>query len=415
MDEACPARLHLALALGLFVLGALALAADPTIRGVSRTVPLLALGVFPVLVAGTTRMLLSGLGRREVAGPPSLALIPASLMAAGALVVWLAPATGGASGPGPAGAARGGALLWSAGMLAHAAIGLGTLRRPRRDAAPREDAALGAQWDPPEALLTGGLLYGLAATALVPAAAAGVLPWAAAHHAVLAGFVVLTILGVALQVLPRFTGAAWPPWTLRIAAPALAAPAFLALGISGNAAMLAAGAMLQAVALGGFALAGLGLLARAPRRRAPDAAYAVACVAALGGVGLGLGFVFSPDLRVFAPVHATLQLLGFVGLFALAASQDLYAPALRPGGAAFRVHTFAVTGLAAAGIGLAAAGLALGAPGLARAGFLAYAAALGLHLAGALAARRRAAPRQRVRPSPRSPSLPGTGLGGNHP
>lgn len=402
-DEAAGARTHLALAMGLFLLGVAALAQAPTPTGLLRAAPLVALGAFPVLIAGTSRMLLSGLARRTVAGPARLALLPAALMALGAVGAWTLPAQGLAS--------LLAAVVWAAGVASYVVVV--TLTARSRRPVPRDGPE---RWTMAAVLHAAAAAYALVAALAVPLAAAGLVAWPVAFHVVLPGFVVCTLVGVALQVLPRFTGGTWPRWTSWAVAAAVPAPALLAAGLTASRPLFLAGAALEATALGGFAVATLVLLGRRTRRRPADLAYAGAVLAVLGGVGLGLGFALDPLLQRYVPVHATLNLLGFVGLFVLGASQDLYAPALRPGRDAARRHALVVTGLAAAGLALAAAGLTLGAAestGLsvpvARLGFISYLAALGVHLAGAIAAQQRTPGRLRLHAAPRRGSTPDLG------
>ncbi|MGV3759933.1 MAG: hypothetical protein ACO1PW_10405, partial [Actinomycetota bacterium] len=221
----------------------------------------------------------------------------------------------------------------------------------------------------------------LAAGAL--AALAGEGSWLALHL-VLAGAVILAISGVSLMLTVTWSAAPAPPdgWVraqrglivVGAAGVAVGRHMDLPVGIVGIA--------------GGAHLAGLLLLSgllwitvvRGVERRfdAAVVAYEAALLAGLGGLGLGIAMAVDAPTVALRATHVAVNLLGLVGLvvggtlpfFAATVGRSRMAPHATP-------RRLLVTTTALAGALLAAAlGLVAEQDGLARAGLLAYAAAV---------------------------------------
>lgn len=384
LGEAPLARRAAILALAFFFAAAATLAWRGTsMTEILRAFPLFALGGFSILIFGTSRLLISGMAGRDVVGGGATAALASATAAAGAVGLFFASST------------RVGsvafALLWAIGALTHVVV-IGLTLRGRSARPPVTDARLppAPRW-PLRALEGASLAYAAASAIVVPLAYAGRLPLASAAHVVLVGFVVTTIMGVASHILPRFTGAPMPRVMLSLLAPiAVASPAAMSLGLAGRRALLPIGALGEALAVALFGASVVVVLAQTRRFRPQDVAYATAPFAIGIGGGLALAFATSGLLGSQLATHAILNVFGFVGLFVLAASTDLYGPALQPGAAPAKRHAGAVLALTMLGLAVAAVGTALPLDLLARAGMAIYAVAILWQLAGVVATHRRA-------------------------
>lgn len=362
---------HLPVALALVGLGVahLVLEGLQTLAVLRAAFPL-ALGGFVVLVVGTSRMLLAGTAGIPVAGR-RVWWLPGLLTAVGSLGLHVA------FGGRPSLLAPS-AIAWGLGLGLHAGLLGFSLARARGGLQIVEG------W--PALLATiAALGYGLAAAVAVPSVALASFSLLAALHLVVTGFVVLAIAAVVLDVLPRFAGRELPnAWCAAIAVTLALGPMLLAEGFHRSAPLLRYGALVEGL---GLALLGGGLVwlvLGSERERISFLLYAVAGVAVLVGTILGVGIVLGWVPRAQAAWHGAVNLLGFVGLVVLGAVIDLFAPALSPGAEPLAVHNRAVVGLAVVGTGGLMATPML--PGWAvRLALAAYAAAVGLHLAGSVA------------------------------
>lgn len=279
---AAPAAIAFAALGALFLAGAiarLALASSPW-GALAQAMPLLGLGAAPLFLFA----LAVPRGRGPI-GPP----IDAALVALGALLVFVAHEV-------EHGLAPIGAGLWALGMTSHVLLRV-------RDRPLGVSRAIGAR-----ALHLGSLAYGLAAAAAVPMAYTGGVTITAAFHLLLPGYATLGLLAWAAER-ERFPRAV----ATIVAGLGLLGPALLALGNSGGATALLAGAGVEAPAL---ALGAIGLLAVAAAAPRPAGSPALlgAAAAIAAGVVLGVLFALSPATRVLAPVHGLLNAVGFVGL-----------------------------------------------------------------------------------------------------
>ncbi|WP_436900753.1 hypothetical protein [Halovenus halobia] len=167
--------------------------------------------------------------------------------------------------------------------------------------------------------------YGLlAADTALPTLLDGYPPRAA--HLLAAGGGVLLLFTVGFRLLPRFFVATVDR---RLALVVLTAgalgPAIIALSLPAGQ-LFAVGAVLQATAVTGYAVAIGVLFTRSERRRV--GLYGVLLGAGAGVVGVGLGLLFAVD-GVTAPriaAHARLNLLGLLGMTIVGVTYQFYPP-----------------------------------------------------------------------------------------
>ncbi|MFB6183536.1 MAG: hypothetical protein ABEI96_03190 [Haloarculaceae archaeon] len=288
-------------------------------------------------------------------------------------------------------AGAGGATVWAAGV----AVFLGTQAWTIRDNLTGAETATGeanadrrpvdraANAVVPVALayLLAGTYGTLAAWTALPPLIDGYLP--RTSHLLAAGAVALVLFGVGFRLLPRFLTARPPRWLVAVVLPTGAVgPAVLAATLPAGG-WFVAGAVLEATAVVGFALAYLALFVRSDRRRVGF--YGVLAGAACGVLGVALGLWFA--LRGLVPsllhAHFRLNVLGFLGLTTVGVTYQFYPPAVGTFPGASDRGALAVLGLLLGGLGLQVAGLVAGVAGVetlgavvSTAGALAYVALL---------------------------------------
>lgn len=149
-----------------------------------------------------------------------------------------------------------------------------------------------------------------------------------ASHLLAAGTGAVLVFALGFRLLPRFL-VATPPWPLvAIVLPAGAlAPAILARGLP-DGTVFQVGAILQSVAIAGFAVAFWILYHRSDRHRVGFYGVLASTVGGLLAVALGLHFAFAtPDPDLVA-AHRRLTLLGFLGLAIVGVSYQFYPPGI---------------------------------------------------------------------------------------
>lgn len=185
---------------------------------------------------------------------------------------------------------------------------------------------------------------------------------AGTSHLLAAGGAALLVFAVGFRLLPRLLVVSVPRAAVAVVLGAGAVgPALLSLFLY-DPPWFAVAAVVEAVAVVGFAATYLVLFARSERRRVGFYAVGLAAVAGVAGVSLGLHVAvagFEPGL---VPAHRRLNLLGFLGLTVVGVALTLYPPtAGRFPGATDRTGWTAVAGIAA-GLAVEVLGhLALGA------------------------------------------------------
>lgn len=214
------------------------------------------------------------------------------------------------------------------------------------------------------------------ATALPPLL--GPLP-ARASHLLAAGFAGVTLFAVGFRLLPRFLVATVPRSLAAVVLAAGAAgPALLAWSLYGDAAFHAA-AMLQAVAVVGYAAAVGLLLVRTDRRRVGLYGVGLGAVAGVAAVGLGLTLAMDVAAVGTRAAHRRLNLLGFLGLTIAGVTYQFYPPAVGKHPLAGDRTAVAALGLLAGGLALQVGGLLGGASAVVTAGEAAVGGGAALH------------------------------------
>lgn len=160
-----------------------------------------------------------------------------------------------------------------------------------------------------------------------------ILAFAQTAHLLAAGTAALLIFAVGFRLFPRFLVASPPRTLVAVVLPAGAlGPAILASGLY-RGWWFRVGALLQAIAVVGFALAYAALFVRSERRRVGFYSVLAGVTAGVFGVLVGLHFAFSGVTTMFGgvtaalvSVHFRLNVLGFLGLTIVGASYQFYPP-----------------------------------------------------------------------------------------
>lgn len=147
-------------------------------------------------------------------------------------------------------------------------------------------------------------------------------------HLLAAGTASLLVFAVGFRLLPRFLVASPPLGLVLVVLPTGAvAPALLAAHLPFGRAF-EVGALLQSIAIAGFALAFWLLYYRSERRRVGFYGVLACTVAGLMGVGIGLFFAFESIDSGLLDAHRRSNVLGFLGLAIVGISYQFYPPAV---------------------------------------------------------------------------------------
>jgi hypothetical protein len=214
-------------------------------------------------------------------------------------------------------------------------------------------------------LLAGSYELAAAWTALPPILD-GYAPRAA--HLLAAGTAALLVFTIGFRLLPRFL-VARPPMAL-VAVVLLAGavgPALIAMGLPAGP-LLVAGAVLEAGAVVGFALAYGWLFVQSDRQRVGFYPVGLGMLAGVAAVLLGLHMATVGFDPATARAHARLNILGFLGLTVIGVTYQFYPPAVGGFRGATDRTALAVAGLVAFGLVLEVAGLLAGVAPLVAAG-----------------------------------------------
>ncbi|QLH78055.1 hypothetical protein HZS55_12425 [Halosimplex rubrum] len=190
--------------------------------------------------------------------------------------------------------------------------------------------------------------------AAVPALLDGYPP--RATHLLAAGGAALLLFAVGFRLLPRFLVVDLPPWVPWVVLPPGAlGPALLATGLPAGP-VFRAGAVLEAVAVVGFAAVYARLFRATDRDRVGFDGPLLGVGFGVLAVALGLSFAFGSVDPALVAVHHRLNLLGFLGLSIVGVTFQFYPPTVgRFPGAGDRLARVAM-GLIAGGLGLELAG-----------------------------------------------------------
>jgi hypothetical protein len=147
-------------------------------------------------------------------------------------------------------------------------------------------------------------------------------------HLLATGAAGVLVFALGFRLLPRFFSAPLPRWlAAAVLVSGATGPTLLACGLPGGP-WFRVGALLESVAVGGFALAVALLFRRSDRRRTGLVGVLVGAACGLLGVALGLWFAFGSLSPALVRAHLRANLLGFLGLTVVGLAYQFYPPAV---------------------------------------------------------------------------------------
>jgi hypothetical protein len=150
----------------------------------------------------------------------------------------------------------------------------------------------------------------------------------ATSHLLAVGGATLLLFAVGFRLLPRFLAARPPRPLVAVVLPAAAVgPWLLATGLPAGT-RLQWGAVVESVAVLGFALALAVTVRRSDKRRVGFAGFLSGVGLGAVGVGLGLAFAYVAATSGLVRAHLRVNLLGLLGLSILGATYQFYPPAV---------------------------------------------------------------------------------------
>ncbi|MFB6154517.1 MAG: hypothetical protein ABEJ22_01395 [Haloferacaceae archaeon] len=198
----------------------------------------------------------------------------------------------------------------------------------------------------------------LAATTPLPALFGRGLP--ATLHLLGAGGAALLLFAIGFRLLPRFLVASPPKRLAFVVLPAGAlGPALLAWSL-GSGAVFRLGAVVETVAVVGFAVAFGALFRRSDRRRVGFYGVAAGVTSGVLAVLVGLHFAFSGITPPLVVAHRRLNVLGLLGLSVVGTTYQFYPPTVGNVPGADDRTALASLALLAGGLWVEAGGLAAG-------------------------------------------------------
>lgn len=201
-------------------------------------------------------------------------------------------------------------------------------------------------------------VLGVVSGGALPALAGRGLPGAV--HLLAAGGAATLLLAVGFRLLPRFLVASPPRGLAALVLPAGAiGPALLAPSLGGGPTFLV-GAVVEAVAIAGYAVAVAALYHRSDRRRVGFYGVLAGAASGVAGVALGLSFALDAVNPVLVLAHLRLNLLGFLGLTIVGLSYQFYPPTVGSFPGADDRTALATLAALAGGLWLDAAGVLTG-------------------------------------------------------
>ena len=189
-----------------------------------------------------------------------------------------------------------------------------------------------------------------------------------ATHLVAAGAAALLLFAVGFRLLPRFLVATPPRAAVSVVLPAAAlGPALLAVGLPVGP-LMEAGAVLETVAVLGFAGTYWTLFVRTDRDRVGFWGPLAGVTAGAGAALVGLHFAFVATTAGLADAHFRLMTLGLLGLSIVGASYQFYPPTVGTLPGSDDRTALASIALLAGGLALEVVGLGVGVEPLATVG-----------------------------------------------
>ena len=200
-------------------------------------------------------------------------------------------------------------------------------------------------------------------------------------HLLGAGTAALLVFAVGFRLLPRFLVARPPRPIVAAVLPAGAvAPLLLAASLVERGLAFRIGAILETLAVLGFAVAFVVLFVRSDRRRVGFYGVLAGVVSGALAVLLGLSFAFGSVSGSLVAAHLRLNLLGFLGLTVVGVTYQFYPPAVGTFPGAGDRTALGVLVALAGGLTLTVTGLVGGVPAVAEAGTTLSLAGAAVHL-----------------------------------
>lgn len=255
-----------------------------------------------------------------------------------------------------------GGVLWLAGMV----LFVGSLAWTLRGNLTGRETGTGdarADWRPVDRVANAGVpvalayllvgSYALVAPVLgLPRVFDGYPP--RATHLLAAGGAALLVVAVGFRLFGRMLGRRPPRAAPLVVVPTAAVGPVLVAATLPAGPLFPVAAAVEAVGIGGFAVTYLWLFARSSMRRSGHAAVAVASLAGLVGVALGVHAAVAGPLSGMPAAHARLNLLGFLGLTVVGATLLFYPPTSAQFAGGGERAAYAAIGLLAVGLAVEA-------------------------------------------------------------
>ena len=179
-------------------------------------------------------------------------------------------------------------------------------------------------------------------------------------HLLAAGTAAILVFALGMRLMPRFLVVTpWRPLVALVLGTGAVGPLLIASGVGGHPLRLQAGAVVQTVALVGFAGAFGHLFVRSDRRRIGSYGVLAGAVFGVGGVLMGLHFAIGAIQGSLVDAHLRLNLLGFLGLTIMGVAYHFYPPAAGAFRGAGNRTALASIALVTAGLVLEVGGLLL--------------------------------------------------------
>lgn len=147
-------------------------------------------------------------------------------------------------------------------------------------------------------------------------------------HLLAVGSATLLVFSLGFRLLPRFLATTPPRWLVWVVVPSgIIGPLLLAAGLP-DGPLFQTGAVVQSIALVGYALLVSTLLVRTERFRVGYSAIFAGALSGLAVIFLGLFFAFEGQTGQYVMAHFRIALLGFLGLTIVGISYQFYPPAV---------------------------------------------------------------------------------------
>lgn len=238
--------------------------------------------------------------------------------------------------PWPNATAAAGAVLWALGVTVFLGTLLWTIRSNLLGAATGTGGA-NTHRKPIDraanAFVPVGLVYLVAGSYEIVAIHAGLPTFLDGYlprvsHLLAAGTAGMFVFALGFRLLPRFLVATPPTWLVAVVLPTGAVGPVLLATTLGDGRSFVLAALVETVAVVGFALAYLALFIRSERRRVGFYGVLAGVCGSLLAVALGISFALGHRSPALELIHFRLNVLGFLGLIIVGVAYQFYPPAV---------------------------------------------------------------------------------------